>query len=74
MLVKDEINILENSINWKPNSKMSAMLFTGASFVKKNSSLVLRIVSFDTVGLHLLTFHILEPYRFKDILTLIALL
>ena len=33
---------------------MSGMLFTGATFVKKNYSLVARIVSFDTEGLHLL--------------------
>ena len=53
---------------------MSVMLCTGATFVKKNSCLVARIVSFDTVGLHLLTFRILEPYPSKDILTLMALL
>ena len=35
--------------------------------MKKNSCLVARIVSFDTVGLHLLIFHILESYLFKDI-------
>ena len=35
--------------------------------VKKNSCLVARIVSFDTAGLHLSTFHILESYSFKDI-------
>ena len=40
---------------------------TGATFVKKNSCLVARIVSFDTAGLHLLTFRILEPYPSKDI-------
>ena len=74
MVVKDEINILGNSINQKRNSTMSVMLCTGATFAKKNSCLVSRIVSFDTVGLHLLTFRILEPYRFKDVLTLIALL
>ena len=46
------------------------MLFmpcTGGTFVKKNSCLVARIASFDTTGLHLLTFCILEPYPFKDI-------
>ena len=53
---------------------MSAMLCTGATFVKKTSCLVGRIVSFDTVGLHLLTFRILEPYPYKDILTLMVLL
>ena len=52
---------------------MSVMLCTGAPFVKKNSCLVSRIVSFDTVGLHLLTFRILEPYPFKDILIAMAL-
>ena len=37
------------------------------AFVKKNSCLVARIVFFDTPGLHLLTFRILEPYSSKDI-------
>ena len=46
---------------------MSAMLCTGATFVEKNSCLNARIVSFETAGLPLLTFHILEPYPFKDI-------
>ena len=46
---------------------MSVMLITGATFVKKNSCLVARIVSLDTAGLHLLTFRILEPYPSKDI-------
>ena len=50
-----------SSINLKPYSAMSFILSTKATFVKKNSGLVARIVSFDTVGLHLLTFHILEP-------------
>ena len=50
------------------------MLRAEATFVKKNSCLVARIVSFDTLGLHLLTFRILEPYPSKDHLTLIALL
>ena len=36
------------------------MLCAGANFVKKNSCLV-------AAGLHLLTFHILEPYPSKDI-------
>ena len=43
------------------------MLCMGASFVKKNSCLVTRIVLFDTAGLHLLTFVVLEPYPSKDI-------
>ena len=46
----------------------------GAIFVKKNSYLVARMVSFDIVGLHLLTFRILEPYPSKNFLTLMALL
>ena len=46
---------------------MSVMLCKGAFFAKKNSFLVPRIVSIDTAGLHLLTFHVLEPYPFKDI-------
>ena len=61
MLVKDEINIEESSINQKSNYAMSVMLCVGATFVKKNSCLVARIVSFDIAGLHLLTFCILEP-------------
>ena len=65
MVVLDEIK--ESSINKKPNNTMSVMLCTGATFVKKNSCLVARIVPFDTVGLHLLTFRILEPYPSKDI-------
>ena len=46
---------------------MPIMLCTGVTFAKKNSCLVARIVSFDTAGLHLLIFHILDPYPFKDI-------
>ena len=46
---------------------MSVMLCTGGTFIKKNSCLAARIVSFDTAGLHLLTFRILEPYPSKDI-------
>ena len=38
------------------------------------SCLVSRIVPFDTVGLHLLTFRILEPYLSKYILTSMVLL
>ena len=49
MIVQYEINILGSSINEKPNSTVSVMLCTGATFVKKNSCLVARIVSFDTV-------------------------
>ena len=46
---------------------MSAMLCMGATFVKKNSCLVARIVPYYTVVLHLLAFYILGPYRSKDI-------
>ena len=46
---------------------MSAMLCTGATFVKKNSCLVARIVPYSTVVLHLFTFHILEPYPSKGV-------
>ena len=35
--------------------------------LKKNSYLVARIVLFDTAGLYLLTFRVLEPYSSKDI-------
>ena len=52
---------------------MSVMLCTGAIFVKKNSCLVARILLFDTVGLHQLSFRI-ELYPSKGILTLMALL
>ena len=53
---------------------MSVMICMGATFVNNNSCLFDRIVSFDTVGLHILTFRILEPYPSKDILTLMVLL
>ena len=47
----------------KYNNAMSVMLCTvAASFVKKNSCLFARIVSFDTAGLLLITFCIFEPY------------
>ena len=46
---------------------MSAMLCRGAIYVKVNYCLVARIVSFDTAGLHLFTFRILEPYLSIDI-------
>ena len=51
----------------KSNNTMSVMLCTGATFDKNISCLVARIVLFDTAGLHLLTFRILEPYPSKDI-------
>ena len=72
MVVFDEINLPGRSINQKHNSTMSVMLCIGATFVKKNSCLVTRIVSFDTVGLHLFAFCILGPYPSKDTLTLMA--
>ena len=45
---------------------MSVILSTGATFVKKNSCLIARIVLFDTAGLHLLTFRNVEPCPSKD--------
>ena len=45
----------------------SVILCIGATFVKKNSCLVARIVSFDIVGMHLVTFRILECNLSKDI-------
>ena len=65
-------NIQGSSIDQKSNGTMSVMLFTGATLVKKNFCLVARIVSCDTVGLHLLTFHILEPYTDPNIMDLIS--
>ena len=41
---------------------MSFMLCTRAAFVKKYLCLVARIVSFDTAGLHLLIFRVLDRY------------
>ena len=49
MIVKYEINIPASSINEKANSTMSVLLCTEATFVTKNSCLVARIASFDTV-------------------------
>ena len=46
---------------------MSAMRCKRATFVKKNSCSVARIVPYYTVVLHLLTFYNLEPYPSKDI-------
>ena len=43
------------------------MLCTGATFVRKKTCLVARVVPFDTAGLHLVTFRILAPYPSKDI-------
>ena len=39
----------------------------GGYFCKEELLLVARIVSFDTVGLRLLTFRMLDPYSSKDI-------
>ena len=64
MVVWNEIK--GSSINKRPTIIMSIMLWTGATFVKKNC-LVARTVPFDTVGRHLLTFRISEPYPSKDI-------
>ena len=49
------------------------MLCTEAIFVKENFCLLSRILSFDTAGLHLPTFCILEPYPSK-ILSLISVM
>ena len=68
------MNTQGSSIHQKFHSKISVMLCTGATFVKKNSCLVVRIVLFDTASLHSLTFRILNPYPAKDILILMALL
>ena len=46
---------------------MSVMRCTGANFAKRNFCFVARIVPYYTAGLHLLTFHVLEPYPSKDI-------
>ena len=40
MVVQDEINIEESSINQKSNNTMSVMLCTGYTFEKKSSCLV----------------------------------
>ena len=73
MVEWSQIKIPGSSINQKADSTMSVMLCTGATFVKKNSCLVARIVSFYTVGLDLLTFLTLEPLLSKYILTLMVL-
>ena len=62
-----EVNIQESSINQNFNNTMPVILCTGATFVKKNSCLFARIVSFYTTVMHLFTFRILEPYPSKDI-------
>ena len=65
MVVQSEIK--GSSINQKSSSTMPAMLCAGATFAKKNSCLVARIVPYYTVVLHLVTFYILEPYPSKNI-------
>ena len=69
------INIQKKNLYEKINGVVVNVSYpcTGTTFVK-NSCLVFRIVLFDTVGLHLLTFRILESYPSKDILTLMVLL
>ena len=63
------INIrVKNSLRQNKIKKpMSVTLCTGANSAKKNSCLVARTVPCYATGLHLLTFHILKPYLFKDI-------
>ena len=61
MVVWDEIIVRKSSVI------VSVILFARATFVKINYYLVVRIVSYDTAGLHLLTFHILQSYSSKDI-------
>ena len=46
---------------------MLVILCTGANFAQKTSCLVARIVPYYTVGLHLFTSNIVEPYPSKDI-------
>ena len=51
---------------------MPVTLCTGATFVKKNSYLVARIVSFGTSGLHLLTLRILVELQDLTIVDILA--
>ena len=44
------------------------MLCTGATFVKKNSCLVARIVLFDTAGLHLHLSHVISHFTLVTLL------
>ena len=61
MVVYDEINIQESSINHqKSKNTVSFMLFARATFVKKNSCLVAIIVLFDTAGLYLHLSHVIS--------------
>ena len=57
MIVQAEISIQESRINQKSNNTVSVMHCTRSTFVKKNSCLVARIVTFD----------IAEAYPSKDI-------
>ena len=60
--------LLYEKIKSKNKSIVQCQLFcVRANFAKKSSCLVLRILSYDTADLHLLTFHILEPFPSKDI-------
>ena len=64
MVVWDEINVQESSINQISNNTMTVC----RSYVcKKNSSLVARIVLFDSADSNLLSVRNLEPYPSKDI-------
>ena len=51
MVVYNETNIQQSSINQKPNNTMLVMLCTTDTCVKKNSCLVARIVLLNTAGL-----------------------
>ena len=57
------MHIQGSSINKNP----IVILCKGAIFVTKSSCIVARMVLYDTVGLHLPIFRILEPYLSKDI-------
>ena len=46
---------------------MSVLLCMGATFINTNVCLAVRIASFDTAGLQLLSFCVLDPYPSKDI-------
>ena len=62
--INDSVDeIKESSINKNSSSTMAVMICTRATFVKKNSCLVVRMVPYYNVVLHLLTFYYLEPYQ-----------
>ena len=63
MVVLDEIK--GSSISKKPNSTMSVMLCTGATFIKKNSCLVARIIPFGTADLLKYDGNIVVKYVFS---------